>query len=149
MVVSRKLIFGTPTCFTKTIPSESFVDGQLGCVLAKPRKLFLIIIFIQLKHELGCRVPWVMNSSMPVCDKMKAERASEIYYMAQKMPPCVQPCCSKEVDVTNKWFETTMNGNTEMELRFPPSVKFYVEFEGYGLVSMLAGRFKIEYNDHQ
>ena len=65
------------------------------------------------------------------------------------MPPCVQPCCSKEVDVTNKWFETTMNGNTEMELRFPPSVKFYVEFEGYGLISMLAGRIKIEYNDNQ
>ena len=42
-----------------------------------------------------------------------------------------------------------MNGNTEMELRFPPSVKFYVEFEGYGLISMLAGRIKIEYNDNQ
>ena len=38
-----------------------------------------------------------------------------------------------------------MDGNTEMELRFPPNVKFYVEQEVYGIVSMLAGKVHFPY----
>ena len=30
------------------------------------------------------------------------------------------------------------DGSTVMEFRFPPTIKFYVEIEVYGLVSMLA-----------
>ena len=77
-----------------------------------------------------------------------AMKAAELYFKAQMMPPCVQPCCTKEIDVNNKFFERTMDGNTEMELRFPPNVKFYVEQEVYGIVSMLAGRVFIHTDLH-
>ena len=105
--------------------------------------LILNIDFIQLEHDLNCRVPWVQNSDRKVCADELAKKASELYFMAQKMPPCMQPCCTKEIDVNNKFFEKTIDGNTEMELRFPPTIKFYVEIEVYGIVSMLAGKFRV------
>ena len=76
-----------------------------------------------------------------MCDEQLAKRASELYYKSQKDATCVQPCCTKEVNVNNIHFEKTDDKITELELRFPPTVKFYVEIEVYGLVSMLAGGF--------
>ena len=44
-----------------------------------------------------------------------------------------------EVDMTNKF--TTMTPNmTSLEIRFPPTVKEYVEIEIYALFNLLAGK---------
>jgi len=92
----------------------------------------------QLKNEVGCRVPWVINSDLPVCEESLAKRASDVYFEAQRNPPCLQPCCTAEIDVNNKFTTVMEDGSTELEFRFPPTIKFYVEIEVYGLVSMLA-----------
>ena len=52
---------------------------------------------------------------------------------------CQQPCCTMEVDMTNKF--TTMTPNmSSLEIRFPPTVKEYVEIEIYALFNLLAGK---------
>ena len=99
----------------------------------------LIYFHIQLKNEVNCRVPWVLNSDLDICDESLAKKASDIYFEAQKSPPCLQPCCTAEIDINNRFTTRMEDGSTEMEFRFPPTIKFYVEIEVYGLVSMLAG----------
>ena len=99
----------------------------------------LIQFHIQLKKEVNCRVPWVLNSDLDICDQSLAKKASDVYFEAQKSPICMQPCCTAEIDINNKFTTKMEDGSTEMELRFPPTIKLYVEIEVYGLVSMLAG----------
>ena len=81
----------------------------------------------------------MINSDLPVCEESLAKRASDVYFEAQRNPPCLQPCCTAEIDVNNKFTTVMEDGSTELEFRFPPTIKFYVEIEVYGLVSMLAG----------
>ena len=88
---------------------------------------------------MNCRVPWLFNSDLKICDESLAKKASDIYFEAQKSPPCLQPCCTAEIDINNRFTTRMDDGGTEMEFRFPPTIKFYVEIEVYGLVSMLAG----------
>ena len=103
-------------------------------------------VYIKLKHEVNCRVPWVINSDLEICDASLAKMAADVYFEAQKNPPCLQPCCTAEIDINNKFTTRTEDGSTEMVLNFPPSIKFYVEIEVYGLVSMLAGEAEFEKN---
>ena len=99
----------------------------------------LKLLIIQLKREVNCRVPWVMGSDLEICDQSLAKKASDIYFEAQKSAICLQPCCTTEVDINNKFTTRMKDGSTVMELRFPPTIKNYVEIEVYGLVSFLAG----------
>ena len=101
-------------------------------------RLFKLLI-IKLKRDVNCRVPWVMGSDLEICDQSLAQKASDIYFEAQKSAICLQPCCTTEVDINNKFTTRMEDGSTVMELRFPPTIKNYVEIEVYGLVSMLAG----------
>ena len=80
-----------------------------------------------------------MGSDLEICDQSLAQKASDIYFEAQKSAICLQPCCTTEVDINNKFTTRMEDGSTVMELRFPPTIKNYVEIEVYGLVSFLAG----------
>ena len=91
------------------------------------------------EEEVNCRVPWIINSDLDICDESLAKNASDIYFQAQKSPPCMQPCCTAEIDINNRFTTRMEDGSTEMEFRFPPTIKVYAEIEVYGLVSMLAG----------
>ena len=53
---------------------------------------------------------------------------------------CKQPCCTMEVDLTNQFSQNSGKDNlTRLELRFPPTVKFYKEIRIYALFNLLAG----------
>ena len=80
-----------------------------------------------------------MGSDLEICDQSLAQKASDIYFEAHKSAICLQPCCTTEVDINNKFTTRMEDGSTVMELRFPPTIKNYVEIEVYGLVSFLAG----------
>ena len=88
---------------------------------------------------MNCRVPWVFDSELEICDESLAKKATKIYFDAQKNPPCLQPCCTAEIDNNNIFTTSSQDNVTELELRFPPTVKFYVEIEVYELISLLAG----------
>ena len=57
----------------------------------------------------------------------------------------MQPCCTMELDMVNRFStKITTTGNNEkksgsVEIKFPPTVKFYKEFKMYAFVSLLAG----------
>ena len=117
-------------CQQEYIVHQVWVENSL--------RLFKLLI-IKLKRDVNCRVPWVMGSDLEICDQSLAQKASDIYFEAQKSAICLQPCCTTEVDINNKFTTRMEDGSTVMELRFPPTIKNYVEIEVYGLVSFLAG----------
>ena len=55
--------------------------------------------------------------------------------------PCKQPCCTMEVDLVNRYSEPTMDGNTKLQITFPPTVKYYKELYIYEVLSMVAGEY--------
>ena len=56
--------------------------------------------------------------------------------------PCLQPCCTGEVDmVAQHIVEENMNNNTVLEIHFPPTIKVYKEMYLYELINMIAGDF--------
>ena len=104
--------------------------------------------------ELGCGVPWMSQFTDQNETTKLSAKASKLYDFAMKsgiiviikiiftLPTftatCRQPCCTMEVDMTNKF--TTMTGeDTSLEVRFPPTIKEYKEIEIYALFNMLAG----------
>ena len=78
---------------------------------------------------------------MPVCDPSIAMNASKIYFKSMESPPCLQPCCTKEIDIVNKFLTESNDNSTILELRFPPTIKEHIEMESYSATSCLAGRY--------
>lgn len=99
-------------------------------------------VYEKLVTELGCGVPWMSqftkeNASHKVCEIRLSAKASDLYDMSMKLATCRQPCCTMEVDMTNK-FTTDTKNDTSLEIRFPPTIKEYKEIEIYALYNMLA-----------
>merc|ERR1712192_103078 len=130
-----------------TLINFQYTLGQYYCVYNWDKcigRKIIYICFVKLRESVGCVVPWLYDpqtSSLDICKPMLAKKASENFFNSVRSAKCMQPCCTLELDMVNR-FSTKIN-TIEMkggivEIRFPPTVKFYREFKMYELVSLLA-----------